>query len=51
VLETVGGIIGDYPDWRVDVEGHTDSLPIRGVLKKTYPSNWELSVARAASAV
>lgn len=32
-------------DNRVMIEGHTDSVPIRG--GGTYPSNWELSTARA----
>jgi chemotaxis protein MotB len=32
----------------VEVEGHTDSTPIRG---GPYPSNWELSAARAATVV
>ena len=30
------------------VEGHTDNIPIRS---STFPSNWELSAARAASVV
>jgi chemotaxis protein MotB len=32
----------------INVEGHTDNVPIRTV---TFPSNWELSAARAASVV
>ncbi len=32
----------------VQVEGHTDNLPIR---TERFPSNWELSVARAVSVV
>jgi chemotaxis protein MotB len=36
---------------RVEVEGHTDNVPIRGALAHTYPSNWELAGARAASVV
>ena len=51
VLETVGGIVSEYKDWRVDVEGHTDSQGIGSALRNTYPTNWELSVARAAAAV
>lgn len=31
---------------RVSIEGHTDNIPIKSV---RYPSNWELSVARAMS--
>lgn len=51
LLDTVGGVVANYPDWHLDVEGHTDSQKIGPVLAKTYPSNWELSVARAATAV
>jgi len=32
----------------IEVEGHTDSQPIRSA---TYPSNWELSTARASAVV
>ena len=31
--------------------GHTDNLPIRGGLARRYPSNWELSAARAIAVV
>lgn len=37
-----------YQRYRVTVEGHTDDTPIRSV---QFPSNWELSTARAASVV
>jgi chemotaxis protein MotB len=35
-------------DWVLQVDGHTDIRPISSA---TYPSNWELSTARAASVV
>lgn len=35
-------------DHAIQVEGHTDSVPIRNA---QFPSNWELSVVRAASVV
>lgn len=35
----------------VHVEGHTDADPIGAVLKQKYPSNWELSSARASASV
>jgi chemotaxis protein MotB len=47
ILDKVGGIIADLPN-RVEAEGHTDSLPIRSA---QFPSNWELSVARATAVV
>lgn len=35
-------------DFQLDVEGHTDDNPIKNL---QYPSNWELSVARASNVV
>jgi chemotaxis protein MotB len=46
-LETVAKLLADAPQ-QVRVEGHTDNLPIASL---QYPSNWELSSARAASVV
>tara|TARA_R100000908_G_scaffold65235_1_gene53181 strand:- start:195730 stop:196413 length:684 start_codon:yes stop_codon:yes gene_type:complete len=37
-----------YYQFRIDVEGHTDNVPISTA---RYPSNWELSVARASEIV
>lgn len=38
----------DFPDRTIRIEGYTDSRPIGERLADTYPSNWELSAARAA---
>ncbi len=46
VLDIVAGEIGNYPDNDVVIEGHTDNLPINTV---QFPSNWDLSSARAIS--
>jgi chemotaxis protein MotB len=46
-LETVAKLLVDAPQ-QIRVEGHTDNLPIASAL---YPSNWELSSARASSVV
>jgi len=35
----------------IAVEGHTDNVPLSPSLQKIYPTNWELSAARAASVV
>ena len=45
-------ILSNKDDFRmVIVEGHTDSQPIPKELKKIYPTNWELSAARASNVV
>ena len=43
LLKKVGGIIAGT-SFEVRIEGHTDDLPIKTV---HFPSNWELSTARA----
>ena len=50
VLRKVAAAANQSRD-EVRVEGHTDSDPIAPVLAQYYPSNWELSTARAAVAV
>ena len=40
----------DYPDRIMSIEGHTDNKLIAGYLAQFYPTNWELSAARAAAA-
>jgi chemotaxis protein MotB len=47
LLKRVGRIIGPL-NRRVRVEGHTDNVPIS---TERYPSNWELSTARAVQVV
>lgn len=46
VLRDVAQVLGDFPDFRFQVEGHTDAVPIATA---AFPSNWELSSARALS--
>lgn len=46
-LKSLAQVLKKLPN-SVDVEGHTDNLPINNEL---FPSNWELSAARAASVV
>jgi chemotaxis protein MotB len=47
VLDKLAGVLKPFPN-PVRVEGHTDNRPIK---TSAYPSNWELSAARAASVV
>ena len=42
--------VEEYSDRVIIVEGHTDNVPITGYLRTIYPTNWELSLGRAASA-
>jgi chemotaxis protein MotB len=46
MLDTIAQIIKRYPAFLVDIEGHTDNVPIK---TRLYPSNWELSVARSTN--
>jgi chemotaxis protein MotB len=49
VLQQIGDILKSAVDKDIQVEGHTDNVPIRGSLAQVYPSNWELSTARATT--
>lgn len=51
VLTRVGDILKGVADKEIRVEGHTDDVPISPRLQQTFPSNWELSTARAESVV
>lgn len=45
VLDDVAGVLAQFPN-PIRVEGYTDNRPIR---TSKFPSNWELSAARAGS--
>jgi len=47
LLDNISAAIGQYSN-RVRIEGHTDNAPIKTAL---FPSNWELSTARATNIV
>jgi chemotaxis protein MotB len=52
VLKAVAQLLNsELKDLAVKVEGHTDNEPIGQVLKAKYPSNWDLSSARASAAI
>ena len=47
ILDKISGIHGKFAD-SVQIEGHTDNIPMKS---KKFPSNWELSTARAIAAM
>jgi chemotaxis protein MotB len=47
ILQSLAHVLRVYPN-EINVQGYTDNIPIRSNL---FPSNWELSAARAASVV
>jgi chemotaxis protein MotB len=51
MLMKLGHIVKGLTDKVIRVEGHTDNVPIAKPLQRTYPTNWELSAARAITVV
>lgn len=49
VLKKVAKILKTVKNKQIRIEGHTDNVPIGGALKEKFPSNWELSTARATA--
>ncbi|PUA38250.1 flagellar motor protein MotB [Paenibacillus elgii] len=41
---TISGMLAQYPDYRIEVAGHTDNVPIRTA---AFETNWDLSAKRA----
>ena len=48
-LNKLATMLQDIADHPVRIEGHTDNVPIRKTNRKQWPTNWELSTARAAA--
>lgn len=51
VLQSLGDVLSKFPDKALQIEGHTDNVQISSRLIEKYPTNWELSTARATSVV
>lgn len=52
LLQQVGNALKESGDSvKVRIEGHTDSVPVAEKFQHIFPSNWYLSVARAANTV
>jgi len=51
VLARVAAVLARVEDKQIQVAGHTDDAPISARLVQHYPTNWELSTARATNVV
>lgn len=51
VLLELADTLRENKDQNIVIEGHTDDVPIGLVLIEKYPTNWELSTARAVGVV
>ncbi len=50
-LQPFANILLSHPDVSIQVIGHADARPIVSDLSQRYPTNWELSTARASRVV
>jgi len=50
-LKKVAEVLKTTTDQEIVVAGYTDNVPISGKLASVYPTNWELSAARAIAVV
>jgi chemotaxis protein MotB len=46
IFDKMVTIFADYPDFTINIKGHTDNVPIA---TPQFPSNWELSAIRATT--
>jgi chemotaxis protein MotB len=46
MLDEIVKVLFDYPEYNINIKGHTDDIPIS---TEKFPSNWELSAVRATS--
>jgi chemotaxis protein MotB len=47
ILDRIWSVLGEYPDYNIMIEGHTDNVRIAEKFRTIYRTNWELSSARA----
>lgn len=51
VLDRVADVLQRVKDKQIRIEGYTDNVPIGPKIAKKFPTNWELSTARATNVV
>lgn len=48
-LDQLARVLANVPEGRISIAGHADSIPVAPQFRHRFPSNWELSSARAAA--
>lgn len=51
ILSTLADLLKKHPERQIQVIGHADARPIVSDLAERYPTNWELSSARASRVI
>ena len=51
LLKLMADSLRENNEQDIVVEGHTDDIPLSAALRNCFPSNWELSTARASAVV
>lgn len=51
LLKLLAGLLRENNEQDIVVEGHTDDVSLSAALRERFPSNWELSTARASAVV
>src|SRR6266403_437139 len=51
VLDSIASALKKIEDKDIRVEGYTDNVPLSPKLRDRFPTNWELSTARASNVV
>jgi chemotaxis protein MotB len=49
LLRVLAGSLKENKNQNIVIEGHTDNVSLTAYLMKRFPSNWELSTARASA--
>jgi chemotaxis protein MotB len=48
-LDRLGEALANVPEGRISIIGHADNIPVASRFSSRFPSNWELSSARAGA--
>jgi chemotaxis protein MotB len=51
ILNRIGTVLKETRGLRIEIQGHTDNVPIGSQLAPRFPTNWELSTVKASTVV